>query len=86
MYLRYCGYCSKKFGTKRSWLNHNDSKQHKKREAEHVKNEMKKVKKLKEKATEKGEGKPTKDRINKILRSPVRPRRHITGRELKSHK
>ena len=40
---------------------------------------MEKVKILTKKASEKGEGKPNKDEINEILRSPVRPRKNVTN-------
>lgn len=74
----YCAYCSKKFASKRAWQNHCESRQHARKESDHVEQGLKKVQTLNKKAEEKGEVKPTKNDINEILRSPVRARRHIT--------
>jgi len=75
----YCVYCSKKFASKRAWINHCASRQHQRKESDHVNGQLEKVKSLNRKAAEKGEQKPTRDQVNELLRSPVRARRHVTS-------
>jgi len=74
----YCGYCSKRFQSKRAMLNHRMSKAHQKRESDHVKRGKMKVAAMTEKAVELGFQPPSRDEINEILRSPSRRRKTIS--------